>query len=78
MKSSQVIEYEEALRKNAWEGERKLVDKILYYVKRLNLNYRLDKLTEKRSSRICKGPSTLLIFDKLKAKSESRVQAPKR
>ena len=31
MKSSQVIEYEEALRKNAWEGERKLADMIRSY-----------------------------------------------
>ena len=44
LKSSQVIEYEEALRKNVWKGERKLADERLHYVKRLNLNYRFDKL----------------------------------
>ena len=45
MTSSQVLEYEEALKNSAWEGERRLADKILHYVQRLNLNYRLDKLT---------------------------------
>ena len=45
MTSSQVLEYEEALKNSAWEGERRLADKILHYIQRLNLDYLLDKLT---------------------------------
>ena len=45
MTSSQVLDYEEALRRSVWEGERRLADKILHYIQRLNLDYLLDKLT---------------------------------
>ena len=39
------MDYQEALRKNTWKTERKLADKILNYINRHNLNYKLDKLT---------------------------------
>ena len=41
----QVMDYDYALTYETWKSERNLADRIMSYITKMNLNYKLDKLT---------------------------------